>query len=214
MALRKDFPQAFFAVLAISWFWFLGATYLSQIPVLVADQLGGNDKVVLLFLTVFSVGIALGAWLAGRYQKPVRSLTNVRWLVWLLMAISVTILIGNLAMNRVVLTDDLVGVADFFGQTSAVVVLLTMLLIAIFGGLFTVPLYTLLQVQTPHHFRSRMVAVNNITNALLMVLSSLFIMVLYAFEFGLMQILYGVALLNLLAALWYLKRGRWLTQSL
>ncbi len=212
MALRHDFPQAFFAVLAISWFWFLGATYLSQIPVLVADQLGGDDKVVLLFLTVFSVGIALGAWLAGRYQKPVRSLTNVRWLVWLLMAISVVILIGNLAMNQVVLADDLVGISMFLTQWPSVVVLLTMLLIATFGGLFTVPLYTLLQVKTPHHFRSRMVAVNNITNALLMVVSSVFIMALYAFEFDLTQILYSVALLNLLVAFWYLKRGRVLTQ--
>jgi MFS family permease len=212
MALRHDFPQAFFAVLAISWFWFLGATYLSQIPVLVADQLGGDDKVVLLFLTVFSVGIALGAWLAGRYQKPVRSLTNVRWLVWLLMAISVVILIGNLAMNQVVLADDLVGISMFLTQWPSVVVLLTMLLIATFGGLFTVPLYTLLQVKAPHHFRSRMVAVNNITNALLMVVSSVFIMALYAFEFDLTQILYSVALLNLLVAFWYLKRGRVLTQ--
>ncbi len=213
MALRHDFPQAFFAVLAISWFWFLGATYLSQIPVLVADQLGGDDKVVLLFLTVFSVGIALGAWLAGRYQKPVRGLTNVRWLVWLLMAISVVILIGNLAMNQVVLADDLVGISMFLTQWPSVVVLVTMLLIATFGGLFTVPLYTLLQVKTPHHFRSRMVAVNNITNALLMVVSSVFIMALYAFEFDLTQILYSVALLNLLVAFWYLKRGRVLAQT-
>ncbi len=82
-----------------------------------------------------------------------------------------------------------------------------MLFIATFGGIFIVPLYTLLQVQTPSHSRSRMVAVNNITNSIFMVVSAVFIMLLYALEWNLVEILYSVAILNLLVAFWYQKRS-------
>jgi len=208
MGLRKDFPQAFFAVLAISWFWFLGATYLSQIPVLVSDYLSGDDKVVLLFLTVFSIGIALGAWIASQLKTPVRTIINVQWLVILLVGISLAIIVGNGLLSRIEKADQLMGVMTFLQHWESVIILLSMLAIATLGGLFIVPLYTLLQVQTQPHFRSRMVAVNNITNAIFMVLSAVFIMVLYAFELSLITILYAVSLLNLTAAYWYLRRSR------
>ncbi|MGC9385617.1 MAG: MFS transporter [Hydrogenovibrio sp.] len=207
MQLRHTYPQAFFAVLAISWFWFLGATYLSQIPVLVADVLHGDDKVVLLFLTVFSLGIGLGAWLAGRFQQPVRRIENVRWLVAMLMGMSVLMVVANLAMGQVDYRDHAIGVMDFIQTPAGMMVLLSMGLVAALGGLFTVPLYTLLQVRTPQSFRSRMVAVNNITNALLMVLSSLLIMGLYALGWDLIAIFYTVALLNLVMAAWYWQRS-------
>lgn len=208
MGLRKDFPQAFFAVLAISWFWFLGATYLSQIPVLVSDYLSGDDKVVLLFLTVFSIGIALGAWIASQLKTPVRTIINVQWLVILLVGISLAIILGNGLLSRIEKADQPMGVMIFLQHWESVIILLSMLAIATLGGLFIVPLYTLLQVQTQPHFRSRMVAINNITNAIFMVLSAVFIMVLYAFELSLITILYGVSLLNLAAAYWYLRRSR------
>lgn len=208
LGLRKDFPQAFFAVLSISWFWFLGATYLSQMPVLVSDYLSGNDKVVLLFLAVFSIGIALGAWIASQLKTPVRTLKNVQWLVLLLVGISLMILLGNGLLSQVDKTDQLIGVMAFLQHWNYVIILLSMLAISTLGGWFIVPLYTLLQVQTQQHFRSRMVAVNNITNAIFMVLSAVFIMVLYAFELSLITVLYGVSLLNLAVAYWYLRRSR------
>ncbi|MBD3611980.1 MAG: MFS transporter [Hydrogenovibrio crunogenus] len=208
LELRKDFPQAFFAVLSISWFWFLGATYLSQMPVLVSDYLSGNDKVVLLFLAVFSIGIALGAWIASQLKTPVRTIKNVQWLVLLLVGISLMILLGNGLLSQVNKTNQLMGVMAFLQHWDYVIILLSMLAISTLGGWFIVPLYTLLQVQTQQHFRSRMVAVNNITNAIFMVLSAVFIMVLYAFELSLITILYGVSLLNLAVAYWYLRRSR------
>ncbi|MDG4813551.1 MFS transporter [Hydrogenovibrio sp. 3SP14C1] len=208
MGLRKDFPQAFFAVLAISWFWFLGATYLSQMPVLVSNYLSGDDKVVLLFLTVFSIGIALGAWLASQLKTPVRTIVNVQWLVILLVGISVMILLGSGLLSQVEKSDQLIGVMVFLQHWDYVIILLSMLTIATLGGLFIVPLYTLLQVQTQLHYRSRMVAVNNITNAIFMVFSAVFVMALYAFDLSLITILYGVSLLNLAAAYWYLRRSR------
>lgn len=74
----RQYRQDFFAVLAISWFWFLGASYLSQIPVLVKDILFADNQVVHLFLIIFSVGIALGSLIVNRLKVTVRSLADIK----------------------------------------------------------------------------------------------------------------------------------------
>jgi len=120
MRLRKRFPEAFFAVLAISWFWFLGATYLSQMPIMVSNVLGGDDQVVLLFLSGFSIGIAIGAWLAHRFQPRVKALLDVLWLGWLLIGMSVMILLANVIMTVWAPTvDEPLAILAFLQQWQA-----------------------------------------------------------------------------------------------
>lgn len=204
----RQHGQAFFAVLAISWFWFLGATYLSQIPVLVKDLLFADESVVLLFLATFSIGIGLGAWIISRMESKVTDLQQVRWQVWLLLGMTAAMLVSNIALTQVVPSNVLYSLPAWLTQIFPVMVLLLMGVVATLGGIFIVPLYTLLQVKTPLHERSRMVAVNNITNAFFMVVSSVLIMALYAAELDLMDILYVVALLNLGAAIWYWRSSQ------
>lgn len=214
MRLRKRFPEAFFAVLAISWFWFLGATYLSQMPIMVSNVLGGDDQVVLLFLTGFSIGIAIGAWLAHRFQPRVKALSDVLWLGWLLIGMSVMILVANVMMTVWAPTpDEPLAMMAFLQQWQAWFIWVLLVAIAAVGGAFCVPLYTLLQVQTAEHFRSRMVAVNNITNALLMVLSALLVLLLYGLGADVVDLFYAIALLNLLAAFWYFRHGSGLIKN-
>lgn len=208
MRLRKRFTEAFFAVLAISWFWFLGATYLSQMPLMVSQVLGGDDQVVLVFLTGFSIGIAIGAWLAHRLQPSVESLSDLMWLGWLLVGMTLLILLVNVMMAFwPPVSDSLLTVLAFFQQWQAWLIWSLLVAIAAVGGAFSVPLYTLLQVQTAANFRSRMVAVNNITNALLMVFSALLVLILYGLGADVVELFYVIALLNLVAAFWYFRRG-------
>lgn len=198
----RRYPQAFFAVLAISWFWFLGATYLSQMPVLVKNVLGADDSVVLLFLTLFSIGIGLGAWLVNQLKLHIQSVKQVRWLILPLLVMTLLMVLSNALMQQQLTVPEAVTpltIAGFVHHPADVSIGLLMGGIALMGGFYIVPLYTLMQIQTPVGMRSRMVAVNNIMNAVFMVVSSLWIMVFYALGFPLVTILMTIAGLNLLA---------------
>ncbi|WP_024852243.1 MFS transporter [Hydrogenovibrio kuenenii] len=211
VAHARQFPQAFFAVLAISWFWFLGATYLSQMPVLVKETLGANDSVVLMFLSLFSIGIGLGAWVVNQFKLDIANIRQLRWLVLPLLGISLVMLLSNALMQHSG-TDTsehgLITLSHFLSSPFHDIVLVLMGLIAVLGGIYIVPLYTLLQVQTPDGKRSRMVAANNILNAVFMVASSLWIMMLYALDWSLLTILTSIAVLNLVAAIWFMLRAK------
>lgn len=206
------FPHAFFSVLAISWFWFLGATYLSQMPVMVKDYIHGDDTLVVVFLAVFAIGIAVGAAWVSRNNKTYARIYDLSNSVWWLIGMSVAMMIstGLLAWNLPVANTTVLPLSwqTAWQDPLALGLLISMALIAVFGGLFIVPLYTVLQLKTPEEYRSRMVAVNNITNALFMVVSSLLIMALYAFGANLWEIFSIIAVLNLVIAWWYFTRIR------
>lgn len=199
IALCRPYQQAFFAVLAISWFWFLGALLLSQIPVFVKYDLHADDSVVVAFLSVFSIGIAIGSAIVSRWFK---GQIILKWHGFFLGGISLglvltVLLIGMDQSDRGEVLTDLMTFLTLWPQNS---ILLLFLLIAILGGAYIVPLYTLLQTQTPLKLRARMMAVNNITNALLMVLSSILIMMGYALSLSLMTMLLLLAAFNILVA--------------
>ena len=212
--LCRRYPQAFFAVLFISWFWFLGATYLSQMPVIVKDIMGGEEKVLLLFLTVFSIGIAIGAVIVSRLNRPVRHLNDVLSNGYYLVGMTLLMWLSNALMTILPQQATPLLLSDFVTQWVPMLILICFGLIAVLGGIFIVPLYTLLQVQTPQGSRSRTVAVNNITNAVFMVLSAVIIMLLYAAGLDTNTILLVVSLLNITAIFGYFKMGRPLTRSL
>ena len=202
----RHYPQAFFSVLAISWFWFLGATYLSQIPVLVKQVIFANDEVVQLFLLTFTLGIALGAMIVNYLNLKVKKIRDIVWLATVLIGISVAMGASNIAMGMVVQQELPLQLVDFIYQVPPLVILLLMAVIAVLGGIYIVPLYTLLQIQTPKGSRSRVVAVNNITNTLFMLASALLIMLLYVFDWELASIFILFSGLNLLVSFWFFKR--------
>ncbi len=200
------FPQAFLAALAIGWFWFLGAGYLSQIPVIVKSQLFGNEEVVLLFLTTFSLGIGLGAFLINKLILRFKEVSRLRYHGIMLASLSVLIIASNLFIQGVETSDYLRGIEGFVSDLPSVLTLLCLLLIATIGGGYIVPLYTQLQMHSPEYFRGRMVAVNNIINSLLMVLSSILFMIGYALDFNLLNLFYFLAFMNILVSIWlYIK---------
>lgn len=183
-----------------SWFWFLGAFYLTQIPVFTRDLLQGDEGVVTLILAVFSVGIALGSLLCERLSRhrvemglvPLGSfgLTLFGILLWW-HAASVPLAPAT--------RDWLMLLAD----PEARWVLLDILALGTFGGLYIVPLYALIQSRSASQERSRVVAANNILNALFMVVSAIFAILLLAVAgLTIPQLFLIVALLNVLVAGW------------
>ncbi len=196
----KQVPIAFQSVLAISWFWFFGAVILSQIPTLVKFQVGGDDSVVVLFLTLFSVGIAAGSGLIAKLMPPK---VHLNWHPFLLTGMGVALAVSMVLLWQLPPAgENLSNVSQLAIEWSFQGLLLSFSVMAIFGGAYIVPLYTLVQTQTPESQRARMIAVNNIINSLLMVLSALLIMLGYALGLELLTMLLIVALMNLPVAFW------------
>lgn len=208
------YPQAFLAVLAISWFWFLGAGYLSQIPVLVKNTLFGNEQVVLLFLTTFSVGIGLGAFLVNKLIPRFKDLSALKYHGVMLASLSVLMVLSNLFVYAIAEADNLRNIITFVTDIPSLMVLVCLLLISTIGGAYIVPLYTHLQVHSPEYFRGRMIAVNNIVNSLLMVLSSLLFLLGYGLEFNLLGMFYLLAFMNVVVAIALHKRIVFLRESI
>ena len=188
------------AIVGNSWFWFLGATYLTQIPAFTQELLQGDEGVVTLILATFSIGIALGSMLCEQLSRhrveiglvPLGSLglTAFGVLLWWQS--------GGLAPGA--------GSRDwltFLLEPASWWVLLAVLGLGAFGGLYIVPLYAVIQSRTALHERSRVVAANNILNALFMVVSAVFaILVLTVASGSIPQLFLAVSLINLLVAGW------------
>ncbi len=153
-----------------SWFWFLGATYLTQIPAYSKDLLHGDETVVTLILTVFSVGIALGSLLCERLSGHKVEIGLVPFGSFGLTLFGLLLWWNSGGFPQAALPHDWLGLLQI-GQ--AWWILLSVLGIGMFGGLYIVPLYALIQSRTAEQERARVVAANNILNALFMVGSAL-----------------------------------------
>ena len=160
----------FLSVLGISWFWFLGATYLAQLPNYTKLNLSGDEHVVTLLLTTFALGIGIGSMLCERLSGRRVELGLVPF-----GSIGLTVFGVDLffAGSPVAADAPLIGALEFIRSVSNWRVLFDILLMGMFGGFYIVPLYALVQQRSEPSFRSRVIAGNNILNALFMVLSAL-----------------------------------------
>lgn len=184
------------AMLGNSWFWFLGATYLTQIPAFSKDYLGGDESVVTLILTLFSVGIALGSLLCERLSRHHVEIALVPF-----GAIGLSLCGGLLWWHAGAHPQPAASVdwLALLGEPSAWWVLMDILGLGIFGGLYIVPLYALIQSRSVAHERSRVVAANNILNALFMVGSAIIaIVLLVVLKLSIPQLFLVVSLLSVL----------------
>jgi acyl-[acyl-carrier-protein]-phospholipid O-acyltransferase/long-chain-fatty-acid--[acyl-carrier-protein] ligase len=188
----------FRAMLGISWFWLAGATYLSQFPAYVRFTLGARETVVTLFLIVFSVGIALGSL---AYSRLLGGRLSVRTVSWSALGIALFSIDLWLASPHPTATPTLVGLLPFLAAATHWRILVDLLGISVSGGLFIVPLYTLLQTGSARERRARTIAANNVVNAGAMVVSALSTMALLAAGVGIagLFLLTGAATLGVAA---------------
>jgi hypothetical protein len=150
------------AVLALSWFWTVGATVLSQFPVLAKDVLGADGAVVTLLLATFSIGIGAGSLVAARLLAGRVSLRHVPWACF---GLSVFMFDFVLASGGGRFADP----AALLGAAAGWRILADLFGLAVCGGVFSVPLYTVMQARSDPAIRSRVIASNNVMNAVFMV---------------------------------------------
>ena len=191
--LLRDQGVTFMAVLGISWFWFLGASYLVQLPSYTKTALGANEQVVTLLLTLFTLGVGTGSLLCNRLLKGSISL---KLLPIGVLGLTLPGIDLYLSTADIVSGAELIGLAAFL-QAGNYRVIVDVLLIGIAGGLYIVPLFSYVQSRVDGSLLSRVIAGNNIFNALYMVLSAVMAMLLLGNGVSIAELFLLVSLLNL-----------------
>ncbi len=163
----------FRSLLGISWMWFFGAVFLSQFPSFAKEVLHGNEQVASLLLVVFSIGIGTGSLLC-----EVLSRRHVEIGLVPLGAIGMSVFAIDLyfAASSAALqagSGQVLGLAAFLAERAHWRVLADLLLLSLFAGLYSVPMYALIQLRSQPTHRARIIAANNILNALFMIASAL-----------------------------------------
>ncbi|KJG39064.1 acyl-phosphate glycerol 3-phosphate acyltransferase [Photobacterium angustum] len=168
MAIARQDKTIFQCILGISWFWFLGACYLTQFPNYAKISLGGNAASVSFLLMLFSIGIAIGSMCCDRLSQhridpgivPIGSL-------------GITLFGSGLYFLAPATTVQTQSLMAFMTAPSLWPIFASLLLLGIAGGIFIVPLYALMQQRSKEDERAQIIAANNIWNAVFMVVSAI-----------------------------------------
>ncbi len=192
------------SILGLSWFWTMGATLMTEFPIIARDTMQANGTVLTLLLSVFAIGVGIGSIGCASLLKG-----NVSARFVPIAAVGISVFCWDFASAAIAargIRSAAEAVTTFAGNR----MLADLLLLAVCGGLFSVPLYAITQRVAVPKQRSRMVAANNILNALFMVLGAAAAAALAACGLDAPATLRVAAVANLLAAAWIftaLRRG-------
>jgi len=170
IAATLHIPRLFLAIVAISFFWTIGAVLFIQFPPLVKNVLYADREVASLFLAIFSVGVAFGSIAINRLLKGE---VSARFSAPAVIAMGVFVVTFHLVSANWPVSDRLYGVGKFIRQPGIAPLLGSLFGIAFAGGMFVVPLYAFLTTTVPKAQAARTVAANNIVNSGAMVIGSL-----------------------------------------
>ena len=194
----RTLPLLFFIIMGNSWFWFYGATFLTQTPEFSKVILHGDETVVIFLLTLFSVGVAIGSLLC---KTLTRNQVSFKVLPFGIAGLSLFAIGLFWALSRLDFAVDegaLLGVMDVVSMPSAWWVFICLFLLGFSGGIYIVPLYAAMQAYSPVSHRARVIGANNIFNAIFMVGSAIFsIVILSVIGLTLPQLFLITGIINL-----------------
>jgi len=193
--------QVFLSILGISWFWFIGAAFLSEIPILSKEIFCTNEHVANLFLAIFSIGVGVGSfWCNKIYENEITSkYVPISALILSVFVVDLYFACGNLAPKHC--SGELLGLFDFLSYVNNVRVMFDLFFISAISGLYAVPLYATMQYFSAPSHRSRVIAANNIMNALFMIGSSLLLSLLFFFKLSVPTVILILGIMNAIVAL-------------
>jgi 1-acyl-sn-glycerol-3-phosphate acyltransferase len=191
--------SVFRSLLGISWLWFFGAVFLAQFPSFARDVLHGDAQVASLLLAVFSVGIGTGSLLCERLSRHRVEIGLVPLGAIGMSVFAIDLYFASRALPPVA---GLLGPAEFLARPAHWRVLADLALLAGFAGLYSVPMYALIQLRSRPTHRSRVIAANNILNAVFMIVSAGLVGGLLALGLTVPQIFGLLGLANALVALY------------
>ncbi len=208
IAYARSDSQIFLCILGISWFWLVGATLLAEFAPYVKDVLHADGAVVTLLLTVFSVGVGVGSFLCNRLLRG-----RIRTDYVPLAAVAITVFGVDLFFASRGFAAGPAGfwrLWQFVALPGAWRVLADLLLMAVSGGVYIVPLYAAMQHRSAPEHRARVIAANNVVNSMFMVASALGALAMLSMGCTIPQVFLAVAVGNFFVAgflWWRLRKG-------
>lgn len=194
---RED-RTVFLSILGISWFWFFGTAMTLQMPAYTLDILGGNEAVSVILLVAFAVGVGIGSLLCERMSGRRIELGLVPF-----GSIGLTLFAVDLYFTQPVrAASAVVDVAAFLQRPGSWNILVDLALLGAFGAFYSVPLYALIQRRSKREHLSRIIAANNIINAIFMVVASIMAIALLQVGLSIPEIFLVVATLNAVVAIY------------
>jgi acyl-[acyl-carrier-protein]-phospholipid O-acyltransferase/long-chain-fatty-acid--[acyl-carrier-protein] ligase len=195
---RANHP-VWLTILGLSWFWVIGATVLAELPTVVRDQLHADGHVVTLLLTFFSIGVGAGSIGCARLLRGEISARHVPFA-----AFGISLFTWDFA-HAAGAAGALPTVAAVLAAPEGWRMLIDLMLLAVCGGIYSVPLYAVMQEESAPSHRSRIIAANNVVNAAAMAAAAVLTAGLYAAGMSAPAILLLAAFANLLAAIWIVR---------
>ena len=186
----------------VSWFWLVGSVALSLLPAMVKDNIGGKEDVVTLGLTTFVVGIAAGSAFAARASHGTPNLALVPLGAGMMgfFALAIALIAGLMDPP-----GQSLGPLGVLASGAGLALLVSLLGLAVAGGLFIVPAFAAVQAWAPPEARARVIASVNVMNAAYMVAGGAVVAVLQALGVGVPPLFAGLGILSLAAVLYVLR---------
>jgi MFS family permease len=171
--LAKHNKTVFYCIFSCSWFWLYGACFLTQVPNFSVSILGGDPKLISVLLGAFIIGVAMGSLCCNRLSRGQVEPGLVPIGVIGLSLFAIDLYFSSTAYAAINSSRDTVLPLAFLSMSAGLRVVVDLLFIGIFGGLFIVPIYAMIQRNTDGKTRARVISINNIFSALFMVSGSL-----------------------------------------
>ncbi len=199
LRLTTKVRSVFLSILGISWFWLFGATFLALFPPYTKDVLHGDETLATLFLALFSLGIGIGSMICERLSRQRIELGLVP-----IGAMGISLFTFDLFLVGTpwTLENAPVGLLAFLSTFSGARIAADLLMLSISGGFLIVPLYTMMTWRTAPEARSRVVAGNNVINAMWMVLGAVGLTLALGAGFGPTDLFLALSIGNAAVALY------------
>lgn len=196
--------DVFLSILGISWFWFVGAIFLTQFSPFAKDVLYADENVVILFLTMFAIGIGVGSIMCSKLMK---GLVHAKYVP--IAAFGMTIfayrLYADSSQSTAATGGSLMDIFLFLQQPAGRRILFDLFALSVCGGFYSVPLYTIMQQRAEKTHGARAIACNNLMNSLFMVVASVLAICMLELNFTIPHIFLTVAIINTGAAIYICK---------
>ena len=192
----REKRSVFLSILGISWFWFFGSAMTIQLPAYTLDILNGNEAVTTGLLVAFAVGVGVGSLLCERMSGHRIELGLVPFGSIGLSVFAIDLYFAQPTMHVAAVNS----IGDFLVRPGSWRILMDLTLLGTFGGFYSVPLYALIQHRTDRQHLSRVIAANNIINALFMVAAAALAFGVLASGLTIPQFYLILALLNVIVA--------------
>ncbi len=193
-------------LLLLGWFWFVAIIFLSQFPIFTKNIIHGNEELVIMFFMIFSLSIAIGSAICGKIKelsklKEAISISLIGIFIGLLIFIVGILLYENYQLPKIILSNGseyLLSMLEFIKLPIAMIIIVGLIISALFCGIYTIALYSLIQSNNQVSKIADFIATSNVINAIFMILATSSITIMNLLKVELATIFILLAMLHMI----------------